>query len=312
MAKVVKSHALNAIGLTAFKKTSAVGKTSVYCVDNFNLLLSLQVSCLDAIGTFSCESGMLNLHTSCQASYTVSAQSLRFLADSGFDFNKQIRLGLPYTTGKAEVNVRRYGNLLEQKFKIGNGNIFQDKDPFGVRNLFRSILIDVNRLQIPIIIHNGLMDLMYLYYSLYTELPNNLQAFSADLSDMFPGGIYDTKYVSDYVSKEPVSFLSYLFKKYEREEKRRLAIISNPDQEHGEKYIKRCFRVDIQPPFPIDQLLKPKEADVERGDSQDGSALQTNNSRKKRRRKNKTSSTPKEEKLYCEQYAVSIFEKLLS
>jgi hypothetical protein len=149
------------------------------------------------------------------------------------------------------------------------------------------------------------MDLMYLYYSLYTELPSNLQVFSADLSDMFPGGIYDTKYVSDYISKEPVSFLSYLFKKYEREEKRRLAIVSNPDQEHGEKYTKRCFRVEIQPPFPIEQLVNTRAADIEKEDSQDGSAVQANTSRKKRRRKNKSSSTPKEEKLYCEQYAVS-------
>jgi len=55
MAKVVKSHALSAIGLTAFKKTSEVEKPSVYRVDNFNLLLSLQVGWFDAIGMFSCE-----------------------------------------------------------------------------------------------------------------------------------------------------------------------------------------------------------------------------------------------------------------
>ncbi|KAG2185166.1 hypothetical protein INT44_001956 [Umbelopsis vinacea] len=236
--------------------TSEAEKPSVYRVDNFNLLLSLQ------------------------ASYTVSAQSLRFLADSGFDFNKQIRLGLPYTTGSAE-----------------------EKDAFGVKNLFRNILMDINRLQIPIIIHNGLMDLMYLYYSLYTDLPSNLQVFAADLSDMFPGGIYDTKYISDYVSKEPVSFLSYLYKKYEREEKRRLAILNNPDQDHGEKYTKRCFHVEIQPPFPIEQVIK-KAVDVEQEDPQDGSAAQASNSRKKRRRKNKGTSAPKEEKLYCEQYAL--------
>jgi CAF1 family ribonuclease len=165
--------------------------------------------------------------------------------------------------------------------------------------------MDINRLQIPIIIHNGLMDLMYLYYSFYTDLPSNLQVFAADLSDMFPGGIYDTKYISDYVSKEPVSFLSYLFKKYEREEKRRLAMLNNPDQNHGEKYTKRCFRLEIQSPFSIEQIIKTKANDVEQEDPQDGSSAQASSSRKKRRRKYKGSSTPKEEKLYCEQYAVS-------
>jgi target of EGR1 protein 1 len=111
MAKVVKSHALSAIGLTAFKKTSEVEKPSVYRVDNFNLLLSLQVGWFDAIGIFCCESDMLNFYVSRQASYTVSAQSLRFLADSGFDFNKQIRLGLPYTTGNAEVKCSSFWYL---------------------------------------------------------------------------------------------------------------------------------------------------------------------------------------------------------
>lgn len=43
LAKVVKSHALSAIGLTAFKKTQSDGSSSVWRVDNFNILLSLQV-----------------------------------------------------------------------------------------------------------------------------------------------------------------------------------------------------------------------------------------------------------------------------
>lgn len=43
MAKVVRSHALSAIGLTAFKKTSEAENPSIWRVDNFNFLLSLQV-----------------------------------------------------------------------------------------------------------------------------------------------------------------------------------------------------------------------------------------------------------------------------
>jgi hypothetical protein len=151
------------------------------------------------------------------------------------------------------------------------------------------------------------MDLMYLYYSLYADLPSNLQVFAADLSDMFPGGIYDTKYISDYIAKEPVSFLSYLFKKYERDEKRRLTMLNNPDanQGHGHKHTKRCFRVDIQPPFPIESLPEIKNMDGEKDDPHDGTSIQTNSSKKKRRRRNKGSITPKEEKPYCKQYAVS-------
>ncbi|KAG2174926.1 hypothetical protein INT43_005988 [Umbelopsis isabellina] len=256
LVKVVKSHALSAIGLTAFKKTHSDASSSTWRVDNFNILLSLQ------------------------ASYTVSHQSLRFLADSGFDFNKQIRKGLPYTAGAdAEAN------------------------PDTVRYLFRHMLYEVNRLKIPIVIHNGLMDLMYLYYSMYTDLPANLLIFAADLSDMFPGGIIDTKYISDYVSKEPVSFLSYLYKKYEREQKRRkIAKDNEEDANPKEKFVRRHIIVDVQPPIPIDTLnLNELKRTLNSTSGESEGNLSTK--AKKRRRRNQRVST-QEEKPYCEQYAL--------
>jgi target of EGR1 protein 1 len=54
----------------------------------------------------------------------------------------------------------------------------------------------------PLIVHNGLLDLMFIYSAFFGPLPATLPSFIADISTMFSGGIYDTKFVSDYVTRE--------------------------------------------------------------------------------------------------------------
>ncbi|RIA97309.1 ribonuclease CAF1 [Glomus cerebriforme] len=178
LCKVVKTHALVAFGLTVFEEvTNDVQGVSEslekqYNVHNFNFNLLSQVD------------------------HIISPQSLQFLSDSGFDFNKQIRKGIPYTPGcdKSNSNVNDPNSIM--------------------RSLFSYILTR----NVPIVVHNGFLDLIYLYYSFYTDLPSKLNTFIADLSEMFSGGIIDTKYIADFVTREKSSFLAYLFRKYEREQ----------------------------------------------------------------------------------------------
>ena len=85
---------------------------------------------------------------------------------------------------------------------------YQNCEP-GVRQVFNLILKE----QKPIVFHNGFMDLMFMYQSFYTNLPKKCDNFAADLNDMFPNGIYDTKYLVELTQTFPATYLEYLFKK---------------------------------------------------------------------------------------------------
>jgi len=134
-----------------------------------------------------------NILTLCAEDYIVEPASLKFLVEHGFDFTKQYADGLPYQRGNDK------------------GNIKQGNDDF-VRQIFMEII----RHKKPIVLHNGFIDLVFLYQNLYAQLPANVNSFAADLAEMFPNGIYDTKYLSDYVCRKPASFLEYIFRSQQR------------------------------------------------------------------------------------------------
>jgi target of EGR1 protein 1 len=79
---------------------------------------------------------------------------------------------------------------------------------------FRDLFNQLTQSGKKLAVHNGLLDLMFLYHSFFAALPGNLATFVVNLSDLFNGGIVDTKFVSEYLIRDDASFLSYLFRKW--------------------------------------------------------------------------------------------------
>ncbi|KAJ3201004.1 Target of EGR1, member 1 (Nuclear), partial [Entophlyctis luteolus] len=173
---VAMGHSLLALGMVVFTADRTKSEEPVkYTAQAFDFLLSSMVS------------------------HSVSPTSLAFLVDHGFDFNAQIRNGVPFKPGNDDADAMVPGTP---------------------NTIMRELLLLILEAKVPVVVHNGLLDLMFIYQSFYADLPAELDQFVVDVADMFAGGLLDTKYIADYVTHENASFLSYLYRKYERQNTR--------------------------------------------------------------------------------------------
>lgn len=136
--------------------------------------------------------------------------NVEFLASTGFSFDKLNRMGIPFTP---PGDIGKDDNFLYNKQKPRDTRLLK---------LWKAILGMLQYNNIPVIVHNGLHDIMYLYHSFIDKLPNNFTVFLTNLSQHFPSGFYDTKLLSIEIEFS-ANFLSYVFAKTDRLRQNRFA-----------------------------------------------------------------------------------------
>uniref|UniRef100_A0A0N5AHN8 C3H1-type domain-containing protein n=1 Tax=Syphacia muris TaxID=451379 RepID=A0A0N5AHN8_9BILA len=138
---------------------------------------------------FKCQ--VFNLLTFCMDPFVVEPSSLQFLVGNKFDLNRLVKEGVSYG-----LLPNAQGNSLSL--------------------LWESILEQ----DIPLVFHNGFVDLAFLYQHFYEDLPENLSEFITNISDWFSGQrgcLYDSKYFAEYCIRMKASFLEYVFRKCQRD-----------------------------------------------------------------------------------------------
>lgn len=67
----------------------------------------------------------------------------------------------------------------------------------GGLSVLASALIEA---EAPLVVHNGLLDLLHLIEKFVQEVPSTLQLFASEVCRLFIGGVFDTKYIATYLT----------------------------------------------------------------------------------------------------------------
>ncbi|EDQ88348.1 uncharacterized protein MONBRDRAFT_9179 [Monosiga brevicollis MX1] len=198
--QAARSRALLSMGLAVFSESHPQAESSE------NAVVHYQVQ-------------VFELLLSSLREYVVEPLSLQFLLRHGFDFNRQVRDGLTYTPGAGATEAEAPPASKRAKAGSASGSgpgPGPRSDSAASRALIRKevprrVFEALIQSTAPIVTHNGLLDLCFLYQHLWADLPATLDVFVADCSQLF-GRVIDTKYVAEYEAREPASFLEYLFR----------------------------------------------------------------------------------------------------
>ncbi|KAI9268627.1 ribonuclease H-like domain-containing protein [Helicostylum pulchrum] len=184
MKQTVESAAIVSIGLSIIKPVESTEPITTpvkkYECDNFNFL------------------------TLKQGSIVIDSNTGTFLCHHGYSFDSMFTKGIPFTPASPASPVPpRHPLPNEQK-------------PDAKLNQLWKHIIDIMRFKrIPLVLHNGLFDLMYIYHSFIGQLPPHFNTFILKTSLQFPSGIYDTRYLAEKADFK-ATFLKYVFSKTDR------------------------------------------------------------------------------------------------
>lgn len=145
--------------------------------------------------TYECDN--FNLLTLKQGDITIDSKTGTFLCNHGYSFDALFTCGIPFTP-PSDIK-------LTTSPKPDN-NLF---------NLWKQMMEIMKYKKIPIVLHNGLYDLMYIYHSFIDKLPEHFNIFIFKLSNYFPSGLYDTRYLAEKADFK-ATFLEYVFSKSDR------------------------------------------------------------------------------------------------
>jgi len=177
-----------------YKNTCIVAKTRSIISLGLSLFKLVPNSDETNVAHWSYSVKTYNLLVLCNEDYIVEPASLQFLVQHGFDFNSQYKLGIGYN----------------------RGNDIPEEEEKGKKQEVREIFAEIVKAKKPLVLHNGLIDLVFLYHNFWCALPTLLGTFTCDITEMFPCGIYDTKYIAEFVSRTQATYLEFVFRKEQK------------------------------------------------------------------------------------------------
>lgn len=138
----------------------------------------------------------------CDHSFQMNTDAGRFLVSHNFDFNAMFARGVPY---------KRASSLTEDHhMKDSAPNAEREGTPFPWGKLPTGLLWRIGRHNAPVIVHNGLFDLAFMYAAFQGPLPPSLPAFVDALLECVPAGFWDSKVLTT-TAEIRASYLGYVF-----------------------------------------------------------------------------------------------------
>lgn len=140
-----------------------------------------------------------NFVTLKQGSIRIETTTGQFLVDHGYSFDRLFAEGIPFSPFSSTVE----STFNDPKYSTTK----RDNSLF---NLWKHLLGVLRFHKIPLILHNGFYDLVYIYHSFIGALPQTFRGFLQLVSDSFPCGLYDTRYLALQAGMD-ATFLAYVF-----------------------------------------------------------------------------------------------------